>query len=99
EALSVDQLTILARLKPYARIHGTKERKTVTALLRQGNNDSARSRNLLTAMEGQVRSQLAAKQRHLVAVRLLSFRVALIGLPLGAIAGLLLVLVFVARLV
>jgi diguanylate cyclase (GGDEF)-like protein len=99
ETLSVDQLTILARLKPYAPIRGTKERKTVTALLREGNDDSARSRNLLTAMEGQVRSQLAEKQRHLAAVRLMSFRIALIGLPLGALAGLLVVMIFVARLV
>ena len=99
ETLSVDQLTILARLKPYARIQGAKERRTVTALLSQDNDVSATARNLLTSMDGQVQLILAQKQKHLESVRLLAFRVALIGLPLGAIAGLLLVMFFVASFV
>jgi diguanylate cyclase (GGDEF)-like protein len=99
ESLSVDELTILARLKPYAPIQTTSSRRTVTSLLREGNNVSANSRNQLAAMEGQAQTLLTVRQQHLQAVRLLSFRVQIIALPLGALAGLLLVLFFVASLV
>jgi diguanylate cyclase (GGDEF)-like protein len=99
ETLSVDELTILARLKPYAPIQTTSVRRTVTALLRLGNNVSANSSNQLAAMKGQAQTLLKARQQHLESVRLLSFRVQIIALPLGALAGLLLVLYFVASLV
>jgi diguanylate cyclase (GGDEF)-like protein len=99
ESLSVDELTILARLKPYAPIQTSSGRRTVTSLLREGNNVSANSRNQLAAMEGEAQTLLSVRQQHLQAVRLLSFRVQIIALPLGALAGLLLVLFFVASLV
>jgi diguanylate cyclase (GGDEF)-like protein len=99
ETLSVDELTILARLKPYAPIETKQARHTVTQLLRQGNTVSARSRNLLNSLEGRVETLLAIRQRRLDAIRLLSFRIQMIALPLGALAGLLLVLLFVASLV
>jgi diguanylate cyclase (GGDEF)-like protein len=99
ETLSVDELTILARLKPYAPIQTTSARRTVTSLLREGNDVSANSRNLLAAMEGRAQTLLAERQRRLEAVRLLSFRIQIVALPLGALAGLMLVLFFVASLV
>jgi CHASE3 domain sensor protein len=99
ETLSVDELTLLARLKPYAPISTQQARHTVTQLLREGNGIAARSRNLLASMQGHAETLLAIRQVHLAAVRLLSFRVQIIALPLGAFAGLLLVVFFVASLV
>jgi diguanylate cyclase (GGDEF)-like protein len=99
ETLSVDELTLLARLKPYAPILTVSARRTVTSLLREGNNISANSRNLLAAMQGQAQTLLAGREQHLATVRLLAFRIQLIALPIGALSGLILVLFFVTGLV
>ncbi|MBI3647558.1 MAG: diguanylate cyclase [Actinobacteria bacterium] len=97
ENLSVERLTILERLQPYAPIG--KNRRAVIALLSQGNDVMGEIRNLLTAMAAQERVLLADRQARLAAARHTSFLIQIVALPAGAFAGLLLVLIFVTALV